>query len=86
MLCVTCAEEALLLGNLRQEGGVAVVTEVRFSFPVMVTVQSYKTPIACVCVLELMLGILGVSYKLLFIKFVIIFRLLLLTGLKDVSS
>lgn len=50
MLCVTCAEEALLLGNLWQEGGVAVVTEVRFSFPVMITVQSYKTPISmCLC-------------------------------------
>lgn len=52
MLCVTCAEEVLLLGNLWQEGGVPVVTEVRFSFPVMVTVQSYKIPIACVRVFD----------------------------------
>lgn len=68
MLCVTCAEEGLLLGNLWQEGGVPVVTEVRFSFPVKITVQSYKIPIACVCVLALMLGILGVSYRRLFIS------------------
>lgn len=64
---VTCAEEVLLLGNLWQEGGVPVVTEVRFSFPVMVTVQSYKIPIACVCVLALLFGILEVSYKCLLV-------------------
>lgn len=61
-------EAALLLGNLWREGGAPVVTEVRFSFPVMVTVQSCKIPVACVCVLALMLGILGVFYKLLFIS------------------
>lgn len=88
-MCVTCAEAGLLLGNLWQEGGAPVVAEVRFSFRVIVTVQSCKISVAYVCVLALMLGILGVYYKLLFIyslMFVILFRLLLLTGLKDVSS
>jgi len=75
-----------LLGNLWQEG---VVAEVRFSFPVIVTVQSCKIPVAYVFVLALVLGILGVSYKLLFtssLMFEILLKLLLLPGLKDVSS
>lgn len=67
VMCVACAEAALLLGNLWRDGGAAVVAEVRFSFPVIVTVQSCKIPVAHVCVFALMLGILGVSYELQFI-------------------
>lgn len=51
VMCVACAEAALLLGNLWRDGGAAVVAEVRFFF----SGYSYCTELqntcsACLCV------------------------------------